>query len=389
MIEFLLNVHLYLSILLLLMLTISKLLSNKIDQRFLYRLYWFVPVLVVLATISTVFEASISFPIGEVFASGNADFTETILAQQIFDIRWLWFAGTLACIAMIAKQAHADYDIDLRQSDIKQFNGRPVYVSTSEVTGPKTIGLVNPKIILPENYNEMFDERQLQLVLEHEAIHIRRLDNIANAVAISIICLYWFNPIFWLAYWQFRQTQEGSVDQLVLEKSPSDTLVYAKALINASAPRTDHRNLSLTSSYGDANMIKQRMQFLRNSTQPSRFAKWLCAAVISSFVFASGCSTSTEEETLSTTDPVAIVSIAPRWPRAAMELGETNEVVLSYDLNSNSAEPTNIKVVSAFDTESKAQFIESAIWAMERFRFQPESTNRLELKQKFSFRLDG
>lgn len=41
------------------------------------------------------------------------------------------------------------------------------------------------------------DEASLQFVLEHEFVHIRRLDTAAKLLLITAVCVHWFNPAVW------------------------------------------------------------------------------------------------------------------------------------------------------------------------------------------------
>ena len=43
-----------------------------------------------------------------------------------------------------------------------------------------------------------FSAERLQDILEHEAVHLRRLDSLWKLAGILVVILHWFNPLAWL-----------------------------------------------------------------------------------------------------------------------------------------------------------------------------------------------
>ena len=72
---------------------------------------------------------------------------------------------------------------------------------------------------------------QLRYVLEHEYVHIRRLDMLTKLIMIAAVCIHWFNPLVWVMYILFNRDLELSCDETVVRRFGMDIKsVYATAL---------------------------------------------------------------------------------------------------------------------------------------------------------------
>lgn len=96
-----------------------------------------------------------------------------------------------------------------------------------------TVGVVSPKVILPET-TEDWPENRRALVLAHELAHIKRWDTLIETLAVAATVVYWFNPLVWYAVNQLRVERERDCDDVVLRTGvkPSD---YAELLMNIAA----------------------------------------------------------------------------------------------------------------------------------------------------------
>jgi len=99
--------------------------------------------------------------------------------------------------------------------------------------GPAAIGLVAPRIILPEDFETRFDATERNLVLAHERSHIESGDLLVNAAAAVLACLNWYNPLFGFARTQLRADQELACDERILRTQPAAKGAYARAMLKA------------------------------------------------------------------------------------------------------------------------------------------------------------
>jgi len=78
-----------------------------------------------------------------------------------------------------------------------------------------TWGLTRPKVILPRAAREWPADRVLA-VLGHELAHVERRDWAVQMLAELLRCIYWFNPLIWIACRRLRQESEKACDDAVL-----------------------------------------------------------------------------------------------------------------------------------------------------------------------------
>lgn len=94
------------------------------------------------------------------------------------------------------------------------------------------MGIVRPKIFLPENLTA----EEKKYVLLHEKIHIRRGDHVVKILSWLTVCLHWFNPLVWTAFFLSGRDMEMSCDEAVLRKLGSDARKdYSASLLNLAA----------------------------------------------------------------------------------------------------------------------------------------------------------
>ena len=86
------------------------------------------------------------------------------------------------------------------------------------VNTPTVYGIVNPKIVLPVGVNS----EQLEDILIHERIHIKRRDNIWRMIAIIAACIHCFNPFIWVFLKSFFGDSELACDERAIKKMNID-----------------------------------------------------------------------------------------------------------------------------------------------------------------------
>ena len=76
------------------------------------------------------------------------------------------------------------------------------------------LGVFRPKIYLPGNLSEA----QQRHILLHEQTHIKRLDHIVKLVSFFALCVHWFNPLVWIAFFASGKDMEMSCDEAVIKQ---------------------------------------------------------------------------------------------------------------------------------------------------------------------------
>lgn len=107
-------------------------------------------------------------------------------------------------------------------------------IRKKEVMTPCVTGILHPMVYLPDG----LDEIQKQLVLEHERIHIKRLDYLVKPLAFWVCCMHWFNPFAWVFFFLLEKDMETSCDEAVIQKIGYDRRKdYANTLLNLAQNR--------------------------------------------------------------------------------------------------------------------------------------------------------
>ena len=99
-------------------------------------------------------------------------------------------------------------------------------------TTPAMVGIRQPKLLLPEDWDTRFDERSLRHVVLHELLHIKQRDLLWNWAATAVQALHWFNPLVWFVVSRFQADRELRCDAGALAiLAPSERLDYGHTLL--------------------------------------------------------------------------------------------------------------------------------------------------------------
>ena len=98
------------------------------------------------------------------------------------------------------------------------------------LASPLTYGVFRPVILLPEGMD--LDGRETVFALEHEYVHIRRLDAAWKLLPALALAVHWFNPFVWLLWLLANRDLELSCDEEVLRRLGEEKRGdYARALL--------------------------------------------------------------------------------------------------------------------------------------------------------------
>ena len=151
----------------------------------------------------------------------------TDLLQNIFNIGGMIWAIVAAGAILCSILLYIFTKSALKGADHVKDN---IYRS-DKVLSPAVYGIFRPKIILPVNIADTDPE----YILNHEQVHIRRLDNLWRMIAVITACVHWFNPLVWVFLKAFMSDMELACDAGVLKKLDQDQHnAYASAILSYS-----------------------------------------------------------------------------------------------------------------------------------------------------------
>jgi beta-lactamase regulating signal transducer with metallopeptidase domain len=108
----------------------------------------------------------------------------------------------------------------------------PQILLTAPGTTPALVGIRQPRILLPSDWQTRFTDRSLRHVLLHELHHIRHRDLLWNWAATAVQALHWFNPLVWFVVSRFQADRELRCDAGALAiLSPAERLDYGHTLL--------------------------------------------------------------------------------------------------------------------------------------------------------------
>jgi beta-lactamase regulating signal transducer with metallopeptidase domain len=88
-----------------------------------------------------------------------------------------------------------------------------------------------PIIVLPRRLVADLDGKQLEMVLAHELVHLKRGDHWLRWVELTAVVLYWWQPVVWFARRQLSRAAEQCCDARVVREFPGHARSYAAALL--------------------------------------------------------------------------------------------------------------------------------------------------------------
>lgn len=100
------------------------------------------------------------------------------------------------------------------------------------IKSPLSYGIFRPVILMPET-TDWEDLKKVSYILEHEFVHVKRLDAVTKLLLITAASIYWFNPLVWVMYILLNRDIELSCDEAVVRHFGEESkAAYAFVLIS-------------------------------------------------------------------------------------------------------------------------------------------------------------
>lgn len=171
----------------------------------------------------------------------------TWLPQTFLNHIWiygLYFLGVFVSMAllftrrrklqkMVANMEKRTVRSSLHPGSPKLFQGcAAVYVTKAPVT-PFSIGLFRPKIVVPQVILEEYDEEEIQMILLHEQVHIRRGHLWIYFLWDLMRAFLWVNPLLHFGTKFLREDMEEVCDWVTIQRSGRTSYAYGRLLIKS------------------------------------------------------------------------------------------------------------------------------------------------------------
>ena len=159
---------------------------------------------------------------------------------------FIWLAGMLFLIIR-AVVSYVRLKKTLRGSVAYRDN-----IRQAKIDSPFLMGLVRPVIYIPFGLDPEYEK----ISVAHESYHLKRKDNWVRLVSYFLLCVHWFNPLCWLAYYLMGKDMEMSCDEHVLSEEQWSAKAYSNALLSVA---TGFRFPSANPVAFGENSVKERI----------------------------------------------------------------------------------------------------------------------------------
>lgn len=236
-------------------------------------------------------------------AEQNLRLDDTLLAALFFGAELLWLAGFFTALFM--KLWHYRRFVLFIRKDIKPVTDSritvlaqslavrlhmrkvpPIYTSAS-VSGPVTVGLWKPCIILPVT----IPVTQYQLILHHEFVHVARRDLWFKWLYQLLFCIHWFNPLFYLFDRKMNVDCELSCDEAVLSMLTQEgRKAYGNVLLDiAEQNAITVKSAFSTTFVTGSSELKRRLHNVLTFQKPTILKILLSICVMTGTMFLTAC----------------------------------------------------------------------------------------------------
>lgn len=264
----------------------------------------------------------------------NITVAPTLTNSFTFDdfIICVWFIGLCVLLAF----GIAGYIKTRRQVRFATKTQDNIFQSES-IDSPFILGIIKPKIYIPYNINEEF----LEYVIAHEKHHLKHGDNIIKLVAYLLLCVYWFNPLCWVAFYLMNKDMEMSCDEYVLAHNENIKKQYSTALLSFS---TDKKIISPSMlCFGEGSIksrIKNVLKFKKPTVTVSVIAIILCIAV--GIVCVANPMDNNDELIQENENTADLISNEPINDKETYSVGEPMYLALEQSFNPSAVEALEI-----------------------------------------------
>ena len=173
-------------------------------------------------------------------------------------LSFLWISGVIVFIAYFIYSY-----LRLKRYLNNSYKLKDNIYLTDKYNSPFVFGVFNPKIYIPFDVKD----EDIDNIILHERMHIKRKDNIFKILAFVLLSVYWFNPLMYIAYRFFSKDLEMACDEMVIKGMTADEKEkYALSLLNCA----NKNKLSMTVSSFAENSIRERIERIMKSIKMKR-----------------------------------------------------------------------------------------------------------------------
>lgn len=171
--------------------------------------------------------------------------TTNVSTVSIFLIAWIVGSGMLVCVTigrwvlclrvLHGSRGHHDTELDDLVRDLSRrlrIGRRVRLLITDSRLGPAVFGLIRPTISLPLAIVRGKTRSQIEPILAHELMHVRRGDLWLSLLQVLARAMWWFHPLVWWVGRISSREAERCCDEAVIAELGCSPSAYARSLLD-------------------------------------------------------------------------------------------------------------------------------------------------------------
>lgn len=201
---------------------------------------------------------------------------------SLFVLAFTRWGVSLRTIRTASVVARPDLDSLVAELSRRLRLGKPVrLVVTESRLGPAVVGFLHPVILLPLAVVRGKSARELEAILAHELIHVRRGDLWIGLVQLVSQAVWWFHPLVWLANRRATRAAEACCDEEVVAELGCDPASYAGSLLDVLELKRRLISVPAFPGMKPVDVTRERLERIMQTGQGCRrTTPWWCWIVL-------------------------------------------------------------------------------------------------------------
>jgi TonB family protein len=271
------------------------------------------------------------------------------------------------------------------------------FACSRAVSGPATVGVMRPTLLLPEGFLDRLSDADRDALLAHEFAHIERGDFAKNLLygllSLPVAC----HPLLWLTRARVAETRELVCDAMAAEAMGGKEM-YARSLLRLALLLANRRTPKILHAIGilDANIFERRVMNLTSKHLEPGIARRLVLIAACMLLTVATCGTALAlrmevDQTppsknhapisVKSTSMTLVNKAVPVYPIEAKKARVTGTVVLDAVIGKDGS-VENLRVV-----KGPSMLQQSALDAVRQWRYQPYLLNGDPVEVKTSINI--
>jgi hypothetical protein len=158
----------------------------------------------------------------------------------------------------------------------------PELLVTQQAMSPMLVGVLRPRIVLPEPVIGRLSAEEVRMILAHEFMHWRRHDTWVGWLQVFVQGVFWFHPLVWFANARIRDERECACDESVLREASCDRHGYGETILRVLTTARG-RSLAMANMVGvfeRGSSLQTRLEEIMSFDPTKRRFGWLSRAAL-------------------------------------------------------------------------------------------------------------